>query len=171
MSDTHSPRSMGQVDDLIFPICRKFFKLEHTTEELAQWVRNELRTLAKDPTFNRQQVYPIIAEAVRRRYILLFPPQVQRLAARIGDLCDARIDNLKVVQTSNPEGIDDVASRAAKLIVDLIRLRAASRCKKERKDKVPVHLGVGAGHTSMKVVKQLGAILRSVEIEGVEKIV
>src|SRR5262245_14291301 len=172
MNDIRAPRFMRQLEDLIFPICRKFFKLEQTTEELAEWVRQKLQSLARDATFNRQQIYPVVAEAVRRGYILFIPPQVERLAERIADLCDASIDNLKVVQSSTPEGLEDVASRTALLIVDLIRLRAAHRCEKERRDKVAIHLGMGAGHTSMLVGKQLGAILRSVEeIEGVEKIV
>jgi len=162
------------VEDMIFSICRMFFSGDYNAEEIAALVNEELKRRGRAASFNRQQVYPVLMEAVRRNYIRFCPPAVEVKAQRLADLYRIPIENIRVVRTSMDEkGLEDVASEAANLAMSrIIGLAKKKRREDPRAEVVEVHIGLGAGLTTMMVARHLGMLLRSQdEIEGYTRLV
>jgi len=164
------PKAPRFVDDLVFSIAGKFFA-QKTTNDIAGWVNQELQTRGVNRKFSRQQVYPVLVEALERGYIRFFPPEDEKLAAEIATRTDVTRDQVRVVNTHGPEGTEYLAAVASDVIIDLIR-RAARRKRGTRKRPVSIHVGLGAGYTTLQVVRQLAIRLRDPHaIDGVSELV
>jgi DNA-binding transcriptional regulator LsrR (DeoR family) len=105
---------------------------------------------------NRQQIYALLNEARRRGFFVLRPPADTLLQQRISDVFHVNKDHIEVVAAEGSLAGDHLASAAARLVCRLIKERAGSKPKKE------VHLGVGAGSTTMKIVREIAHELRSI---------
>ena len=170
------------IDELIFPICERFFDRDSdwSADELAEWATQEMARRGKDVTLSRQQIYPVITKAIQRGYIRFCPPLDVHLGQRIADLSQIPEANINVVNAEGPDATDHLASAAADMTLELIKQaakikieQAAKRKRKiTRKHRVSIHLGLGAGRTTMLVAKHLGQVLRSADgIPGVERLV
>lgn len=107
---------------------------------------------------SREDIYPLIREAIRRKYFLLIPPLSEVMSQRIADryLRSQDKDRIHVVSVRGSSARDLVPARAADLI--LKRIREVARTKKGDE---PVHIGFGGGGTIMLVSQNLAARLRS----------
>jgi DNA-binding transcriptional regulator LsrR (DeoR family) len=149
-------------DEIVYAICNRFLEQlgQHCSGNakdqndrrrgaaaaVAAWARKHLGR--EDLT--RERIYPLFWEAVRRQYLLLCPPRESHLASEIrkafglGSLPE---DAIQVVNVRGPEAARNVSAVAADLTFQLIhRLRG----KKEK-----VHVGLGAGYSSMMVARRL----------------
>jgi Putative sugar-binding domain len=158
-------------DEYLYSICHQFLLEEKTSDEVASWVRETLKKKGLEAKFTRQQVYPMIARALRQGIVHLIPPREHTLAQRIADLSKTHIDNIEVIAQTGSAGHDALAARAAGLISNLINHIARVESAAQGKN-IPVHLGIGSGYTTSKVAQHLGWLLRSdKERSGLEKLV
>ncbi|MGB9688777.1 hypothetical protein [Thermogutta sp.] len=149
-------------DEIVYAICNRFLEQlgQHCSGNakdqkdrrrgaaaaVAAWARKHLGR--EDLT--RERIYPLFWEAVRRQYLLLCPPRESHLASEIRKAFGLESfpeDSIQVVNVRGPEAARNVSAVAADLTFQLIhRLRG----KKEK-----VHVGLGAGYSSMMVARRL----------------
>jgi hypothetical protein len=148
-----------------------FFSGKHTKSGIANWVREELKARGRKAQFSRQKVYEVIEEAVRLGYVVFRPPLAPALQQRIADLLHTGLEHVAVVNYTGAPGAEFVAGRAAEMLLELIRQRARAK-RGSAKQGAEVHLGLGAGFTTLLVAKKLGDLLRTISrIDGVSKLV
>ena len=132
-------------DELLFAVCEKFLGLEKPTQ-IAEWIENHSGTAC-----TREQVYPLIHQALKRGFLKLNPPKdflmAQRLVQKYPQAGDVR-----VVSVRGPTVVQHLGSTAAELLLDLIKDVARS--------KPEIHIGFGAGGSTQQVARQLGGLLR-----------
>lgn len=105
----------------------------------------------------REQVYPTIEEAFERGYLRIAPPYNHALAQRIIDRYGSnvagerfRVSDVRV--STSRRNLQYVASNGADVVMELIDLLAAT--------KDTVHVGIGAGTTSMYFARSLAQAVR-----------
>jgi DNA-binding transcriptional regulator LsrR (DeoR family) len=121
------------------------------TKEIAHRVEEEFGGGLK---MNRQTVYPLVAEAVRRGFVRLTPPISRALRDRLADKfrgLDAK--NLDVVKTTGPHDSAKVAAMAAERA-----FAAVVRMAREKGGK-PVGLGLGPGRATLQFCRLLSPLL------------
>ena len=135
---------------ILLRTCDLFFKSKLATQQISDEVQAELKRVHCDFAMSREKVYELIREARRRGFFELLPPQEtalnHRLELRFGE-------GFHVVHMTD---LDQLAAAAAKVVADLI-----GRLHREGRDEV--HLGLGAGMTSMLVARHLAVRLRAAE--------
>lgn len=166
-------------DELIFAVCERFFeqlcprdsqnapattktRRKGAASAVAEWLANE----RDRPDLNREKIYPLLWEALRRGFLLLQAPIEKELRDGLIEKYDLQqyIDscNGEVIVTNvvGPTAPKDVNTRAADLIVDLIvdiyKLKKSIAISNgQDSSKVRVHIGFGAGYAAMEVAKRL----------------
>jgi DNA-binding transcriptional regulator LsrR (DeoR family) len=136
-------------DDILFEVCEQFFAGK-SADEIARAVAAD-----KEVPFNRTQVYPALRAAVRRGFLLFNPPADRSLAQRLADRYGARLDQVRVLNVSGPAGLVHVAAAGGDLALTLVKELAQKRKRKQ------VHIGLGAGYTTMNVARRMGQRLRT----------
>jgi DNA-binding transcriptional regulator LsrR (DeoR family) len=136
--------------EILLLACELFFQEKRPAQSISDAVEAELRRTHREFEMTREKVYELIREARRRGYFQLLPPQEAslrgRLVARYGE-------GFHVVHMTE---LDHLAAAAAEVVAELIeRLR--------REGREEVHLGLGAGVTSMKVARHLALRLRAAD--------
>ena len=130
--------------------CELFFRRKLATQAISNDVQAELRRRHSDFEMSREKVYELIREARRRGFFQILPPQ----EAALRDRLEARYgEGFHVVHMTE---LDHLATAAAQVVADLIE-----RLYREGRDEV--HLGLGAGMTSMLVARHLAVRLRAAE--------
>ncbi|NLX99329.1 MAG: hypothetical protein GXY83_24595 [Rhodopirellula sp.] len=151
----------------MFAVCEKFFSLlgeqyqagsgdkRGAAAAVAKWLREERGR----GDLGRERIYPLIWEAFRRNFLFLQPPRERDLADQIARRYgisryaeDKQV--LQVVDVSGEEAARNVTSAGADLVLSLIQRIAARRAG-------PVHVGLGAGYSAMRVAKRLAQRLSS----------
>lgn len=123
------------------------FRAGETSERCnAQW-----KSHGEHFSITREQVYPAFGLAMERGLVRISPPYNQALAQRIADKYDHVATDIRVVTTR--DSLEYVASRAADVVLELIRIL------RESKDRV--HIGLGAGRTTMFFANYLAQVLRT----------
>ena len=121
------------------------------TKEIAHQVETEF---GGDLKMNRQTVYPLVAEAVRRGFVRLTPPISQalrdRLAKQFRGLDPKHLD---VVKTTGPNDSAKVAAMAAERA-----FAAIVRIAREKGGR-PVGLGLGPGRATLQFCRLLSPLL------------
>ena len=108
---------------------------------------------------NRQQVYALVSDARKRGFFVLRPPLEAVLNRRVADVYGLDAENIEVVDAEGPSTGDFVADRAAKRAMRLIKEVGAA--KQSTSDNQRVHLGLGAGYTTMNIARHLAHELRA----------
>src|SRR4051794_39062052 len=143
MEESPAPSALSR-EDVLFEVCQRFLAGE-SADAIAGAV-----AAAKGVAFNRTQVYPALREAVRRGFLLFNPPQTAWLSQRLADTYKSRLERIRVVNVSGPESLPLVAAAGGDLAVELIK-----ELGKKKKGK-RVHVGLGAGYTSMNAARRMG---------------
>jgi DNA-binding transcriptional regulator LsrR (DeoR family) len=133
-------------DEIVFAVCERFLAGEGATQ-IAGWLRED-----KKLAVNRETIYPILAEARRRNYLLLRAPEAHRVAQRLADRYDLALGALRVVPVRGLAALDHTAHAAAEV--------AAERIRHLGRRKSPVHVGLGAGWMTVAVARHLADRLR-----------
>ena len=135
---------------ILLRTCDLFFKRKLATQLISDEVEAELGRLHSDFEMSREKVYELIREARRRGYFQILPPQEtalrNKLEARWGE-------GFHVVHMTE---LDHLATAAAEVVAELIK-------GLHREGREELHLGLGAGMTSMLVAKHLAVRLRAAE--------
>ncbi len=154
-----------ETDELIFAVCERFLaqlgkqcgsdedeksgnRQRGAATAVADWLK---RTYGRDD-LTRERIYPLFWEAMRRQYLLLFPPRDRFLSRRIVERFElegrrAEDDAVQVVNVRGAESPSHVSSAAADVIYDLVHKLKGKREK--------VHIALGGGFSSMMVAKRL----------------
>lgn len=119
----------------------------YAADETARIVNERWRAAGIDFEITREDVYPIVRESRRRGHLIFRPPVEtslsRQIAARFGVSDPSR---LRVVASRS--GVDLVATATAVLAVERIQ-------ELHRRGREKVHVGLGAGWTTMHVARQL----------------
>jgi DNA-binding transcriptional regulator LsrR (DeoR family) len=142
----------------------------------ADWIARSTRERFTKP-LHRTQVYQVISEGRRRGYFQLTPPRDEMLSRRMLDrfvhsrpgATDSRADKVvKVVSQGYEPSLEHVAVAGAATALKVIRDKYAKlpkpRARKRASgDEPAVHVGFGAGSTTMLVARHLAEMLRAEE--------
>src|SRR5262245_60322485 len=135
---------------ILLRTCDLFFKRKLATQQISDDVQAELKRLHSDFEMSREKVYELIREARRRGFFQILPPQ----EAALRDRLEGRFgEGFHVVHMTE---LDQLATAAAEVVADLIE-------RLQREGREEVHLGLGAGMTSMLVARHLAIRLRAAE--------
>lgn len=144
-------------DELLFEVCKKFLSDDIGVKQIANELNAEWKNRGIDHSVTREQIYSMINEARKRGYFLLSPPLNKAVGQRIADRYRKDPDSIHVVPVR--KNLGDVASATARLALDLIRELGDKKDKKKKKN--TVHLGLGAGWTTMLIAQELAKRLRA----------
>jgi hypothetical protein len=146
-------------DELVFAVCQRFIRGTKRSKkgvavEISEWIKKEY----KRDDINRERVYSLFWEAVRRGFLFLKPPCERFLAQRIADRFNLKCyakdeDTIRVVNVRGREAHGAVAATGARLVLSL-----AKQLKSQGRS--PVHIGLGAGVSSRRLAQCLGGLLR-----------
>ena len=161
-------------DNLIYAVAERFLRGKKddggrpwNASTLARWLGEE-----GFPT-TREEIYPIIRQAIDRRFLRLCPPlstelfaQLMRKYPRVPK--DTIILDLKQPspggETNAHATIEGLADRAAERVVELIREVAKDKrrgTQREGVDRERVHIGFGGGGATQRIAHALAQQLAS----------
>ncbi len=141
-------------NEIVFAVCEQFLD-----GKKAQQIADDVKEATKKP-LTREQVYPLLAEARDRGFLRLCPPISRALEQRMRD--HFRIDgkSIQVAEARGGSAGDHVADIAAKTAYrEIVRLAS-------KKGDEGVHVGLGAGITTMTIARFLGEELRANAYSG-----
>ena len=145
-------------DGYVIQVCEAFLG-KTPASEVAKNLTNRLRqdgvalTGPRGGSVSREQIYDVIREARRRGFFVLRAPVHQSLKQRIADIFSLRPECVDVVSARESASADSVASHAAEVSLGFIK--AVSRTRE------PVHVGLGAGSTTLHIARHLADHLRA----------
>jgi hypothetical protein len=158
---------------LVFFVCDAFLE-----EKNAIWIAKEVKARFNEE-LHRTQVYLVLAEGRSRGYFRLTPPREQLLAERMMDRFvrsrrskdksseDSAVAKVIEVVTHGLEvSLENVAIAASDTALSVIKdvhKRALKRGKLSGDEHPAVHVGFGAGSTTMLVARHLAQRLRAEE--------
>ena len=152
MARRHLP---NLTDRYLVRVCEMF--LEGTpVSRIAAWINTEVRQEDRSLAVTREQIYPLINEARKRGYFVIHPPAHVVLRQRLTDLYripETSGEPITVVNAVGPSALEHVAAEAAGLALRLIKTLGSR--------KKPVHIGLGAGFTTLRIAHYLAALLRA----------
>lgn len=150
----------GEPDELVFAVCQRFLQNAATSKKgvaaaIAKWVKLEYGR----PYLNRERIYRLVWEGVRRGMVFFRPPCEQYLAQRIADIYGISQyaqdhERLRVVNVRGRETLASVCEVGADLVLKLIK-------KLHHHGRDPVHIGLGSGASARHVAKRLAQLLRT----------
>lgn len=166
-ADGRCPRPLRpEIQELVFPICAMFFERNAPLKEISKWVKGELARRGHRPTFSRQRVYDVVAAGIDLGYVEFHPPSARGLAQRLADQSLTEEARVFVVDTRGPRATQHVASKAAEVTFDLMRIRITERrmalgeAGEAGEGRFEIHIGLGAGYTSVHYAEHLAKLLR-----------
>lgn len=145
-----SPITTAQQDEAMFYVLEMFIYDDLSPAVISERIQDELNI-----PLNREAVYPMVREAVRRGYLQLTPPRNRVLANFFKNFKNK--GDITVVDTKGSVSGRYVANAGAHVTLDLIK-QIAKRRRKE-----PVHLGLGIGRSTMELVQCLAPLLGTME--------
>ena len=152
------PRNIS--DEKLIQVCSTFLA-GHTATETAKICNEIWRSQGSDFQITREQVYPLLARGRDRRFISLAPPMHEILGEQIARRYGHEQGDIKVVQVARD--LDTVASATARIILKHIQILGVKKqiLGAKKRGKQRVHVGLGAGRTTMMVAQQLAAGVRT----------
>jgi DNA-binding transcriptional regulator LsrR (DeoR family) len=144
-------------DDVIFSVCEKFMDGVGASG-ISNWLQAK-NLCPFEPT--RELIYPIVAEGRRRGFLQLKAPSAMRAAREVALQHSISERALRVVNVRGSGAFEHTAYAAADLAIEAMR-EMASGLKRS------IHVGLGAGTTTMLVAQRLAERLRTERV--VEKL-
>jgi DNA-binding transcriptional regulator LsrR (DeoR family) len=134
---------------LVFRLCHLFFVQGLNVSEIAAEINKELNF-----NLSREQIYPLLAQAMKLELISLQPPVNKKVAAEVAKKFELNAERIRVVNVSDKWGGEHVAAEGARWVLDLLKEIAGSEHK-------PVRLGLGPGRATLDFSRHLGRLLES----------
>jgi len=147
------PNLRLEPDEFVFDVLHLFFNTTWTITKIAERLKHKW----SKPWFTREQVYPVVREAIRRRFLLLRPPLNLTLGQRVLDLYGLCEGADRSVHVCGPAGDDLLADAAAQAIL----CQVPEQKNLQRKS---VSIGLGGGRCGKATVKKLAALLRARQV-------
>jgi DNA-binding transcriptional regulator LsrR (DeoR family) len=139
-------------DGLLVEVCNRFIHGKEKPGDIAKWLSTRVEGGA-----TREQVYPLLREAVRRNLLVILPPRSIRVTERIADrfFHGKGSDQIHVVEAGAHSARDLLPDFVANLIVSkILKLGGPNR---------RVRVGLCGGTMIMWVARSLAAQLSSTE--------
>lgn len=127
--------------------------VDRVVERLADWPGLE--------GCRREQVYPLLWEAVRRGFVAINPPRHLRLEADLARRYGAGQNQVRVVPVRGPSAITHVAMAGANLLAGLIAEVWREKTAGGGAEHARVHIALGAGTTSELLARHLALLLQA----------
>jgi hypothetical protein len=141
----------------LIQVCDSFLQGNRKVEVIADELNARFGREGTPYRVTREQIYPLLREARDRGFFELRAPLEGRLHQRVADVFGFSPAHIDVVAARNAIANDLVASQAARVCLRIIK--ALALIKKDGK----VHVGLGAGATTLSVAQHLAAKLRAEE--------
>jgi len=138
-------------------ICRQFLA-GIPRGQIAGNVTKLLQDKGINIELNREQVYQLIEHARKLGYFVLRPPVNEELQQLVAKAYGKRPHDITVVDADGRAVLDEVAERAAVIVLDLVYDVARKKAAEHRQPIVEIALAAGA--TTMRVAKILADGLR-----------
>ncbi len=126
--------------EVLFQICELFLEQGSSANDAARKI-----TSSSGAKFSREDMYPLLREAFRRKYLRFAPPLSQTAPKKIGEAFALDPSSIQVVNVRGESARGLVGSATADLLVDLIYDVAKSKGRR------PVRIGL-AGGSSVKLL-------------------
>ena len=141
----------------LIQVCDGFLRDNKKVEIIASELNARFRREGTPHRVTREQIYPLLREARERGFFELRAPLEHRLHQRIADVFGFNAAHIDVVAARHEIAGALIASQAADVCVRIIKALGPTKENKE------VHVGLGAGATTLSVAQHLAAKLRSEE--------
>lgn len=153
-------------DRLLVQLCDSFLSGDKAGA-VAAMVNDQLARLQRNDRVTRQQIYALLNEARRRLLFQVRAPRHVVLEQRIADLYHVDKNAILVADARGDHTSEhlaqEAASRAVQLILDVGKQKKRAREKKpgDEETREEVHIGLGAGFTTLNIVRHLAHELRT----------
>ena len=146
---------------ILITACERFLQ-GGSAPEAAKWFTAYMQERGRPEVFTREDIWPMMFEARKQGYIVLRAPREEQLQEDIARFYGylENDDTIEVVKAEGFPAIDLVAERAAKRAVELIK-KVGETKQSYSSEKKAVHLGLGAGFTTLNIVRHLAHDLRA----------
>ena len=138
-------------------VCYGFLKENKKVDDIADELNARFKREGTPHRVTREQIYPLLREARDRGFFELRAPREHRLHQRMADVFGLDAAHFDVVAARDEIGRDLVASQAAEVCLRIVKALGPTKENNE------VHVGLGAGATTLSVAQHLAAKLRAEE--------
>ena len=151
------PRVPRLQDVHLVQVCDAFLKDNKKVEVIADELNARFKREGTPHWVTREQIYPLLREARNRGFFELRAPLEDLLHQRLADVFRFNAAHIDVVAARNENANGLVASQAADVCLRIIKALGPTKENKE------VHVGLGAGATTLSVAQHLAGKLRAEE--------
>jgi DNA-binding transcriptional regulator LsrR (DeoR family) len=147
-------------DEVLFSVSQAFLNGQRAPDI----AREANQRFGLKPPLTRQAVYKLLVKAREKGFLQLVVPQDEALAASICQRFDCDEDTVHVVSTLRREDNEQVAARAAEIVLDLIKELAQEKEKSprfRREGRATVGLGLGPGRATLDLSRHLSNLIRA----------
>lgn len=136
-------------DALLFRVLELYVGKQLTIPDITKKIAREHKL-----ELRRTNVYPLLREGVRRRFLRFTPPTSDSLREQIAQRFNLDPARIHVVNVQQEIGDEHVAAAGAEVVLSLVKkLRI-------RRPQEPVHLGLGPGRATRALARNLGLAMR-----------
>ena len=151
-------KKVPRLEDVhLVQVCDSFLRGTEKVDGIADELNERFGREGTAYRVTREQIYPLLREARDRGFFEVRAPLEHRLHQRISDVFGCNVAHVDVVPARHEVARDLVASQAASACVRIIKALALTKKNGE------VHVGLGAGATTLSVARHLAAKLRAEE--------
>lgn len=141
------PRFGGDRDEIVFEVCYRLIERRENADAIVTSLKAE-----RGIEISREQVYRLVREGIDQKFVRMSAPTRRTLAERLAKGCGVGEDRIQVVAARGALANEHVAARGAEITLRLI--------KDLGKRRPTVHLGLGAGWTTMRLARHLAHLIR-----------
>ncbi len=149
-------RSRNLPGNLMYGVVDRFFTEKWSTNALGDW----LTAQGYDTT--REEIYPIIRQAINHGFVKLCPARADRMVSRMAQAFPLMPADTRIVDASAPLVGSNIAIETADLVLGLIIKVYEKKMQKKKRASAPrrVHVGFGGGDTTRHVAEKLALRLK-----------
>ena len=149
-------KKIPRLEDVhLIQVCDSFLRGTRKVDTIAEELNERFGREGTAYRVTREQIYPLLREARDRGFFELRAPLEHRLHQRVADVFGFNVAHVDVVPARDEVANDLVASRAAGTCLRIIKALALT------KRNGAVHVGLGAGATTLSIARHLAAKLRA----------
>ena len=155
---SRATKRLPKLEDVhLVQVCDAFLQGNQKMDVIADELNARFKREGTPHRVTREQIYPLLREARHRGFFELRAPLDGRLHQRIADVFRFDAAHIDVVAARHEIANGLVASRAANVCLRIIKALGPTKRNGE------VHVGLGAGATTLSVAQHLAAKLRAEE--------
>ena len=149
-------KKIPRLEDVhLVQVCDSFLRDNTKVDDIADALNARFRREGSNVSVTREQIYPLLRDARSRGFFELRAPREHRLQQRMADVFDLDHAHFDVVTARDEIAGGLVASQAAEVCMRIVKALASAKADRR------VHVGLGAGATTLAVAQHLAAKLRA----------